>query len=79
MGVIMKAILEFNLPDDESDFQIAGHAMDWALTVWELDQLLRNYLKYGHNFESTQVALETVRNQLFDFLEQRHITLDTIP
>ena len=43
----MKAILEFNLPEEEEQFNVASKGMDWALIVWELDQNLRNKLKYG--------------------------------
>ena len=30
----MKAILEFNLPEDEEQFNTASKGMDWALVVW---------------------------------------------
>ena len=41
----MKAILEFNLPEDQEQFDAANRGMDWALVAWETDQLLRKKLK----------------------------------
>jgi hypothetical protein len=40
----MKAILEFNLPEEEKDHLDAVNGTNWKLVVWDIDQLLRNYL-----------------------------------
>jgi hypothetical protein len=42
----MKAILEFNLPEDQEQFEDASNGWKWSLLVWELDQHLRNETKY---------------------------------
>jgi len=41
----MKATIEFNLPEDEEQFNAANKGMDWALLAWDIDQLLRKKLK----------------------------------
>jgi len=74
----MKAILEFNLPDDGCPHIIAVHAMDWALMVSELDETLRRWLKYGHNFEYPEEALQALRDTLHEGLVDRLISLDMI-
>jgi len=33
----MKAILEFNLPEDKEEFDVVAKAMDWALLAWDVD------------------------------------------
>ena len=42
----MEAILKFNLPEDKEEFDTASKAMDWALLVWDIDQFIRNKIKY---------------------------------
>lgn len=74
----MKAILEFDLPEDKNDFHIASHAMDWALTVFDIDQLLRTKLKYGHTFKSIDEALEFIREELYTILANHDINTDDI-
>jgi len=74
----MKTIMEFNSPDDDADLRIASRAMDWALTVSDLDNLLRGYLKYDHNFLTADDALERVREELHNMLENRGISLADI-
>ena len=67
----MKAILEFNLPEEEEQFNVASKGMDWALIVWELDQTLRNKLKYGDLLPNTRAELEEIRNTLDEMLIER--------
>ena len=46
----MKAILEFNLPEDKEEFDTALKGMDWALLVLDIDHNLKK--KLTHKFES---------------------------
>ena len=74
----MKAILEFDLPEDESDFHITSRAMNWALVAWDMDQFLRDKLKYGHDYKTVDEALEKVRDELYVILDDHEVTLDDI-
>ena len=67
----MKAILEFNLPEDKEEFETASKAMDWAIVAWDIDQLLRDKLKYGKLFPNTRETLEEIRNTLNEMLVNR--------
>ena len=60
----MKAILEFNLPEDKEEFDTASKGMDWALAAWDTDQLLRDKLKHGKLFPNTRAELEEIRELL---------------
>jgi hypothetical protein len=77
-GLKMKAILEFDLPEDNCNHILAVHAMDFALLAWDLDQYLREKLKYGHQFTDADDALEAIREFLHDQLIDRQISLDMI-
>ena len=70
----MKAILEFNLPEDEEQFNTANKGMDWALVAWDIDQLLRKKLKYGDIFPNTRAELEKIRDTLNEMLADRGLT-----
>ena len=69
----MKATLEFNLPEDASDFEIAATSMKWALVVKDLDSFLRNRIKYDDKEE-----LQEVRDYLTSLLEDKNLSLDII-
>ena len=70
----MKAILEFELPEDKENFDASAKGMDWALVVWEIDQLLRNKLKHGELFPNTRETLEKIRDTLNDMLVDKGLT-----
>ena len=64
----MKAILEFNLPEDQEQFNTAAKAMDWALLAWDIDQFIRNKIKYEQDRDG---VLQLVRNELNFKMEER--------
>jgi len=68
----MKAILEFELPEDKEEFDAASKAMDWAILAWDIEQYIRNRLKYQTEKLDTSSAkeeLELLRNELRDLME----------
>ena len=64
----MKAILEFDLPEDEELFQVADRGMDWALLVWHIDQFIQNKIKYEQDRDG---ILQLVRNELNFQMEEK--------
>ena len=47
-GINMKAILEFNLQEEEREFQLASKGLSIASALWNYDQYLRNEVKYNY-------------------------------
>ncbi len=66
----MRATLEFNLPDDQIEFEYATNGSKWASLVWELDQHLRNKTKYA-----SDDLPEEAFNALVELREYLHIQL----
>ena len=64
----MKAILEFNLPEDKEEVDTASRAMDWSLLVLDIDQFIRNKIKYEQDRDG---VLQLVRNELNFQLEEK--------
>jgi hypothetical protein len=64
----MKAILEFNLPEDKEEFEVTSRGMDWALLAWDIDQFIRNKIKYEQDRDG---VLQLVRNELNFRMEEK--------
>ena len=64
----MKAILEFELPEDKENFDASAKGMDWALLVWHIDQFIQNKIKYE---QDTHGALQLLRNELNFQMEEK--------
>ena len=43
----MKATLEFNLPEEQSEFERATKGGEAFLALWDIDMELRNMVKHG--------------------------------
>jgi len=68
----MKANLEYNLPEDQEQFNVASKGMDWALLAWDIDQMIRSLLKYHpEEYKTGEQALEHIKEELRDFMEER--------
>ena len=64
----MKAILEFELPEDREEYVAASRGMEWALLVWHIDQFIRNKIKYEQDRDG---ILQLVRNELNFQMEEK--------
>ena len=70
----MKAKLEFNLPEDKDEFNVASKAMDWALIVWDIEQQCRDWIKYeNHEFKTIEEALQGVRDMVQDVMDENGV------
>ena len=73
----MKATLEFNLPDDQEDFQDAVNGLKWRVMVWNFDQHLRSQLKYNDNLSEEQYKVyEEIRDFLWEKMNEDGLSLD---
>ena len=63
-----KAILEFNLPEDGDDFELAVKGREFMLTLWDLDQWLRNELKHGSLSDEKYDSYDKIRTMLHDLM-----------
>lgn len=68
----MKAILEFNLPEDEDLFYYASHASSMAFALMDFDNWLRRNLKYELGDICSNCA-EVARNNLRDCVDDGNI------
>jgi hypothetical protein len=61
----MKATLEFNLPEDRAEHLRAVHAGTAWCALFEVDNRLRNLLKYGiSNDSSYEQELSEIRKEI---------------
>jgi len=72
----MKAILEFNLPEDQPEFNNAIKGGDWKHVCWQMDQYLRKEIKYNNSLSVEQLRVyEGVRDELYGFMSENNVDL----
>ena len=74
----MKAIIEFELPEDQNEYEKANNANKMYMALWDIRQLFRSKLKYnsdGLNDEQLE-QWEAMRGDFFDILDNNDLKLD---
>ncbi len=74
----MKAILEFNLPEEQKEFEIASNGSKWLIAMWDLDQHLRANTKYAPDdmHEEAYKAYEEVREKLREIMNDSGLNFE---
>ena len=74
----MEAILKYNLPDDQAEFQMAMDAGKMHSVLWDMDQWLRAQIKYAPDEMSQEKyeAFEECREKLHDLMVENNVDLD---
>ena len=67
----MKVILEFELPRDKKKFDVVSKGMDWALVVWDMDQIMHKKVKYSELPDEARLAIDEHRLIMSDMLINR--------
>ena len=74
----MKAIIEFKLPKDKKEYEMANNANKMYTALWDIKQLFRSTLKYnpaGLNDEQLE-QWEAMRGNFFEILDNNDLKLD---
>lgn len=75
----MKAILEFNLPEDKVDFNLALKGSDWWHVCWKMDQYLRKKVKYDETLsEDVRNAYQDMRDELRMMMNDSNVSFDEV-
>lgn len=74
----MKAILEFNLPEDQEQFTDAVNGTKWQQVMWQLDTHLRSKSKYADDdtHEEYIKAVDEVRNHLWELMTENGLNFN---
>jgi hypothetical protein len=72
----MKAILEFNLPEDQYEYNLVNKAADMSVVLHEFDQYLRGRLKWEDSITDLEYkAVEEAREKLLEMCRDGGIEL----
>lgn len=71
----MQAVLKFDLPDDQYDFDAAINAVQIKLSIQDLDNFLRHKLKYEEISDDKFMAFTEAREKLWEIIREREINI----
>ena len=71
----MRAVLEFNLPEEKEEFNGAAKAYDFWGALWDYSEFLRGIVKYGYESGYDIETVEKLRKHFLTTLEDRGVNL----
>ena len=77
----MKATLEFNLPENQDDFELATKGGKWYSVVWDMDQWLRTQYKYMPDSEYSKDKYDAyyeARQKLNEIMNDNGVNLEDV-
>jgi len=72
----MKAILEYNLPEDENEFRLAMDSSNMLSCLIELELELRNIYKHEDLKENQFELIDKIRTTFYEILESNQIKIN---
>ena len=72
----MKATLEFNLPEDQREYEVMNQASKMQSFLWDFSQQLRSWYKYHHDFKDANDALNQIRDEFYRLLNNHEVNID---
>ena len=72
----MKVIMEFNLPDDDSNYIAASKGLDLYFALLDISEFVRSMYKYDYKHDAD--TIDYVRERFWDILGERNITLEEL-
>lgn len=73
----MEVIIKFSDEDAAEDAKTALDGWKWKHCVWEIDQELRNTLKYDENLPTDVAkAFESLRDKIREIVSDNNLTME---
>ena len=78
----MRAILEFNLPDDQMEFNRANQSLDMACALFDILQLRKDMERRFDSIDNTNNdvfdGIDAMAKGISDILEEHNIKIDKL-
>jgi hypothetical protein len=72
----MKATIEFNLPEDQYEFELMNEAGKMFCALLEIERMLRRWYKYETLNQSQYDIVEKIRDEFNDIIIQNQININ---
>jgi hypothetical protein len=72
----MNAVLKFDLPEENENFQAALNGHKYKSAIWDFDQLLRSEMKYKDLPNYTYTAYKFCREELRKILLEDNLFIE---
>ena len=74
----MKAIIEFNLPEEKREHLAAMHGMDAFCSLWSIQQIIRNAGKHANFTDEQWEVYEQIKAAIYEEINSLDVDVENI-
>ena len=71
-----KVTIEFNLPEEQNEYDVVNQSPRMLALLWDLSQQLRSWQKYHHDFKDADDALDKIREEFYKIINEHNVNID---
>lgn len=71
-----KVTFTFDLPDEENEYRVINQAQNSQRMLWDFNQQLRSWRKYGHSFKNADDALDKIKDEFHRLVNEYQLNID---
>lgn len=71
-----KVTFEFQLPDEENEYEIMSQSTKMLRCLWDISESLRAWEKYGHTFTDADDAVAKIREDFYNTINNYGVNID---
>lgn len=72
----MKATFEFDLSENQREYEVFNQAQKMQSLLWDFTQQLRSWRKYGHTFKDAGDTLEKITTDFYGLVHHHGVNID---
>lgn len=72
----MKVKFEFDLPEDQREYDVMSQSLKSQSFLWDFSQQLRAWQKYHHDFKDANDAVSGIRDEFYRLLNNYEVNID---
>jgi ribosomal protein L31E len=70
-----KVTFEFDLPEDQTEYEVASQANQMQSFLWDYSQQLRAWYNF-HTFKDANDAVDKIRKEFYRLLNDNQVNID---
>lgn len=72
----MKIIFDFDLPEDQREYDVVNQANKMQSLLWDFSQQLRSWRKHHHDFKDADDALDQITDEFYRLINEHRVNID---
>jgi hypothetical protein len=76
MEQMMKVTFEFQLPEEQNEYEVMSQSQKMQFVLLDFMTQLRSWQKYHHDFKDADDALDKIREEFYKIINEHNVNIE---